>query len=321
MKFIDFHADTLYRLFYQKDHELGTLWENRCSVDIKRLRCSHYAAQFFACFLDLDEKPRLDSHYQDVLGMIDLFYQQIYEHESEVRFAGSYQDYVENEKQGILSGFLSLEEGGVLENRMERLEELYEKGVRVINMTWNHENCLAYPHKDPHSQQKGLKPFGREVLERMNELGIVADVSHLSDGGFWDIARYGRCPMIATHSNARALRCVSRNLSDEMIRAIADSGGLIGLNFYSNFLSEDPVSRVADLLRHCRHIINVGGEEVLGVGTDFDGMDIELEIDGAKDMPKFADALVSGGFSERQAERICYRNAEGFFYRVWGEFC
>ena len=319
MKFIDFHADTLYRLFYQGDREQGSLWENNCQVDLKRLRQSHYAAQFFACFLDLEEKPRLESHYQDVLGMIDLFYRQISEHESEVRFAGSYQDYAENQKNGILSGFLSLEEGGVLENRMERLEELYEKGIRVLNLTWNHENCLAYPHKDPHSRQRGLKPFGREVLERMGELGIVADVSHLSDGGFWDIARYGRCPMMATHSNARALRCVSRNLSDEMIRAIADSGGIIGLNFYSSFLSEDPVSRVSDLLRHCRHIVNVGGEEVLGIGTDFDGMNIELEIDGAKDMPKFADALEKGGFSQRQAEMICYRNAEEFFYRVWGD--
>lgn len=135
MKFIDFHADTLYRLFYQDNRELGDLWENSCEVDIRRMRQSGYAAQLFACFLDLARQPRMESHYQDVLGMIDLFYRQINEHETEIRFAGSYQDYAKNQKQGILSGFLSLEEGGVLENRMERLEELYEKGIRAINMT------------------------------------------------------------------------------------------------------------------------------------------------------------------------------------------
>ena len=132
---------------------------------------------------------------------------------------------------------LTLEEGGVLENRMERLDELYEKGIRVINMTWNHENCLGYPHNAPHSGHRGLKPFGFEVLERMDELGIVADVSHLSDEGFQDIIRYGRRPVIATHSDARDLRAVSRNLSDAMIRQIADCGGIIRVNFYSDFLS------------------------------------------------------------------------------------
>ena len=319
MKFIDFHSDTLYRLFYQENRELGDLWENSCHVSLEHLRRSGYTAQMFACFLNLAKKPRLGSHYQDVLGMIDLFYQQTCGYEDKVRFAGSFQDYAENQKQGILSGFLTLEEGGVLENRMERLDELYEKGIRVINMTWNHENCLGYPHNAPHSGHRGLKPFGFEVLERMDELGIVADVSHLSDEGFQDIIRYGRRPVIATHSDARSLRAVSRNLSDAMIRQIADCGGIIGVNFYSDFLSDDPVSRISDIIRHCRHIINVGGEEVLGIGADFDGMDIELEINGVQDIGKLTEAMAANGFSERQAELICYRNAENFFYRYWGD--
>lgn len=319
MKFIDFHADTLYRLFYQENHELGDLWDNSCHVSLKHLQESGYTAQMFACFLNLAKKPRLGSHYQDVLGMIDLFYQQACVYEDKVRFAGSYQDYAENQKQGILSGFLTLEEGGVLENRMERLDELFEKGIRVINMTWNHENCLGYPHNDPHFCGRGLKPFGREVLERMDELGIIADVSHLSDGGFRDVARYGHRPMMATHSNSRALRPVSRNLSDAMIRQIADSGGIIGLNFYSDFLSDDPVSRISDIIRHCRHIMNVGGEEVVGIGADFDGMDIELEINGVGDIGKLAEAMADNGLSERQTELCCYRNAENFFHRYWGD--
>lgn len=319
MHFIDFHADTLNRLFYQEGSELGDLWENKCHVSLKTLRQSGYTAQMFACFLNLKRPPRLGSHYQDVLGMIDLFRQQACEYEDKVRFAGSFQDYAENKKQGVISGFLTLEEGGVLENRIERLDELYEKGIRVINMTWNHENCLGYPHCAAQSQPRGLKAFGLEALNRMDELGIIADVSHLSDEGFEDVMRYGTRPVMATHSNARALRPVSRNLSDDMIRRIADRGGMIGLNFYSDFLSGDPVSRIPDMLRHCRHIINIGGEEVLGIGADFDGMDIELEINGVKEIVKLAEAMEKDGFSERLTELICYRNAEHFFYRYWGD--
>lgn len=318
MKFIDFHADTLNRLYYQKGQELGDLWENSYQVSLKDLEQSGYAAQMFACFLDLDKKPRLNSHYEDVLGMIDLFHQQARIYSDKVCFAGSFEDYKENQKKGLLSGFLTLEEGGVLENHPERLDTLYRKGIRIINLTWNHENCLGHPHCDHNPGQHGLKPFGLEVLSRMDELGIIADVSHLSDEGLNDVLRAGKRPVIATHSNARALRKVSRNLSDGMIRGIGEKGGIIGLNFYSDFLSEDPVSRISDLLRHCRHIINTGGEEVLGIGADFDGMDIELEINGARDMNQFAQALLDHGFTGRQTERICYENAENFLCRYWG---
>lgn len=319
MQFIDFHADTLNRLFYQEDKSLGSLWENKCQVDIKRQRKSGYMAQMFACFLNLADRPRLETHYQDVLGMTELFFRETADLESEIRFAGNYRDYLDNKSRGIMSGFLTLEEGGVLEKEAGRLETLYKRGIRVINFTWNHENCLGYPHKTPHSEELGLKPFGLETLSRMDELGIIADVSHLSDGGFWDVIRHGKRPVLATHSNARAVRPVSRNLSDGMIRAIAEKGGMIGLNFYSDFLSDDPVSRVEDIIRHCRHIVSVGGEEVLGIGADFDGMDIELEINGAGDMPKFAETMMKSGFTERQTEMICFKNAENFFERYWGK--
>ena len=153
----------------------------------------------------------------------------------------------------------------------------------------------------------------------MDELGMVVDVSHLSDAGFWDVVKHGTRPFMATHSNSREVRNVSRNLSDEMIRALADRGGIMGLNFYSDFLSDDPVGRIDDMLRHCRHIMNVGGEQVLGLGTDFDGMETEIEVNGAGEMPKLAQSMDRAGFSTDQIEGICYRNAERFFARYWGE--
>lgn len=145
MNFIDFHVDTLYRLFYRAKGEVGDLWKNNCHIDLKREIASGYTAQLFACFLDLAEKPKLGSSYEDVLGMIELFYQQISADKEKVGFAGNYAQYKENKEQGKLSAFLSLEEGGVLEGDLKRLNVLYDKGVRVMNLTWNHENCLAIP--------------------------------------------------------------------------------------------------------------------------------------------------------------------------------
>ena len=291
MNFIDFHVDTLYRLFYRLQQESGDLWSNQCQVDFNRLLQSGYTAQMFACFLDLNKPFRTGSCYQDVLGMIDLFDSQLERYKEKVRFAGDYGQYMDNKAQGMLSAFLTLEEGGVLEGQLERLDALYDRGIRVMNLTWNHENCLAYPHRPPEFQKKGLKPFGVEAVYRMDELGMIVDASHLSDQGFWDIIRYGKRPFMATHSNARALRNVSRNLTDEMIRALADRGGIIGLNFYSDFLADDSLGKVEDMLRHLRHIMNQGGEQVIGLGTDFDGMELQPEIKGAGDMPKLVEAM------------------------------
>lgn len=317
MRFIDFHIDTLYRLYYQPQQEDGDLWRNHCQVDFERLIQSGYTAQMFACFLDLNKPFRTGSCYQDVLGMIDLFSQQVEKYKAQVGFAGNYAQYMDNLAQGKLSGFLTLEEGGVLEGQLERLDALYGKGIRVMNLTWNHENCLAYPHRPPQFQEKGLKPFGIEAVRRMDELGMVVDVSHLSDQGFWDVVRYGKRPFMATHSNARVLRDVSRNLTDKMIRALADRGGIIGLNFYSDFLVDRSAVKVEDMLRHLRHIMDQGGEQVIGLGTDFDGMDLQPEIKGAEDMPKLVEAMERMKFSARQIEGICYRNAEEFFQRCW----
>ena len=319
MNFIDFHVDTLYRLFYRAGGEEGDLWHNNCQVDLERLSGSGYTGQIFACFLDLAKPFRLGGAYEDVLGMIDLFDRQLAQYGDKVRYAGSYAQYRDNREQGLLSAFLSLEEGGVLEGDLSRLDGLYQRGVRVMNLTWNHANCLAYPHRPPEFQSKGLTPFGLETLARMDELGMVVDVSHLSDQGFWDVVRHGKRPFMATHSDARAVRNVSRNLTDEMIRALADRGGIMGLNFYSDFLSPEPVGRMEHMVQHLRHIMNQGGEQIVGLGTDFDGMDTTPEIEHVGQMPRLVQAMEKAGFTARQIEGICYRNGEDFFRRFWGE--
>ena len=157
---------------------------------------------------------------------------------------------------------------------------------------------------------KGLTEKGFLFIERMEELGIIIDVSHLSDAGFWDIARNTTRPFVASHSNARALCGHCRNLTDDMIRTIAGRGGVIGLNFYGCFLNptNDSHSTVARMAEHARHILNAGGSECLGLGTDFDGIGGELEIQDCSQMDKLAEELARQHFTGAEIENILYRN-------------
>ena len=139
---------------------------------------------------------------------------------------------------------------------------------------------------------KGLKPFGFEVVERMNEIGMVIDVSHLSDGGFYDVAKHSKQPFVATHSNCRAIANESRNLTDDMIKILANKGGVMGLNLVPAFLDASNKSRIEYMVKHIKHIKNVGGIDTVAIGADFDGMGGDFEIDNVGDMTSLFDALV-----------------------------
>lgn len=317
---IDFHVDTLWRLYHLKNKETNneTLYQNNGHVDIERLINANYSAQMFACFLDLGKNPIRQSHFNDALAMIDMFNEEIKDLDDKVELAKSYNDYIRNKKAGKLSAFLTVEEGGILENDLSRLDALYEKGIRVITLTWNHENCLGYPNHEFKYQNKGLKSFGIETIEKMDGLGIIIDVSHLSDAGFEDVYKYSKKPFMATHSNSRSVYNHSRNLTADMIKKLADRGGIAGINFGGDFLQPDGRSTIEGLLKHIRNMIKVGGIEVIGFGTDFDGVDGELELNGAHDMPKFIEAMEKADFSYNEIEAVCYKNAENFFNRYWG---
>ena len=154
---------------------------------------------------------------------------------------------------------LSIEEGEVLEGKVERQKEVYDLGIRFITLTWNFENSIGYPNKNFKYKDMGLKDKGKELVVEMENLGIIPDCSHLSDGGFYDLVDICKKPFIATHSNARAVTNHSRNLTDDMIVKLADKGGVMGLNFCSGFLGEAKVSTIDSMVAHLKHIRNVGG--------------------------------------------------------------
>ena len=314
--YIDMHCDTLMKGYLSKAENI--ICQPDFMVDINRLRVGGSRAQVFAIFMLKDETIRqLGDAYPGDRAYIEALLQlyrrtiQVSDHVAEMT---SLADYERNLSAGKISGILSLEDGRPVDGVPENLDWLYGEGIRMIALTWNHENCFGYPNStNPEVMQKGLKDFGIEAVKRMNELGILVDVSHLSDGGFWDVVRVSEKPFVASHSNCRALSPHSRNMTDEMIRALADKGGVMGLNFYGAFLNADGAgqeSRIERMILHLQHIVNVGGIETAAIGTDFDGISGTLEIGDCGQMARLFEAMERTGFTIGQIEKIAHQNVE-----------
>ena len=192
-------------------------------------------------------------------------------------------------------------------------DELYHilAEQRMLTLTWNGENELA----GGSAATGGLKPFGREALRELERCDIVADVSHLNDESFWNVVKAARRPLVATHSNSRKICNVPRNLTDDQFRCLAQQGGLVGLNFFTGFLREDAKSaRLEDILRHAEHFLNLGGEDVLALGSDFDGADMPHDLPDCGALPQLAQRLREA-FGFTLTEKICYKNALDFWRR------
>lgn len=307
--YIDFHCDTLMRAWELGASSVNVLPE--AMVDTERLEKGGCLAQFFAVFMmPQPKKPDSDDDaYIDALLRIFHASQQ-----GELAFAGNLQDYRRNRETGKISGFLTLEDGRAVNGSMERLERFYKMGIRLITLTWNYVNCFGSPNSsDPAVMAQGLTPFGKDGVRRMQELGMLVDVSHLSDGGFWDVAELCREPFVASHSNCRALNPHPRSMTDDMIRTLADRGGVMGVNFCPNFLRKnlrENTSRVEDLVRHLRHMVNIGGLGCAAIGSDLDGIDGNLEIGSADQMPLLFQTMERAGFHESEIEQIAWKNAE-----------
>lgn len=316
MQYIDMHCDTLEKALAQKSRTAEYL--QGTMVDAGRLKDSGAAAQFFAMFLPQRNEPEWFGFQKmpelEVLmeKMYEIFQNTLRECSSYLAPAHNYAEMEANRKAGKISAFLTIENGFPVRGRMENLEKFYEMGVRLITLTWNDPNCFGYPHSGkPEEMKRGLTDFGKEAISYMNELGIIVDVSHLSDGGFYDVAELSKKPFVASHSNCRALSPATRNLTDEMIRILAEKGGVAGLNFEPAFLNadiKDPVSRVERMCGHVLHLIDVGGIECVGIGTDFDGIGGEFEIADCTRMHLLFEALHRRGLSEDAIEKIAFGN-------------
>ena len=303
MKFVDLHCDTAGKLYYGKGEKLK---KNNLSVDIEKLKKAQAMAQFFALFIAKDHCENLFNTCDE---MLDNLLMELKENESEISLALTYNNVIKNSSSGKLSGIITIEEGEALMGDMKNLHYFYNKGVRLITLTWNFENSIGYPNFNEESINKGLKDFGIDLVREMNRLGVIIDVSHLSDGGFHDVAKYSEKPFVASHSNARYVKDHRRNLTDSMIKILGEKGGVMGINFCSSFLGDSSKATLDDMVSHIKHIKNVGGIDVIALGSDFDGIGNEVEIKDISEMNKLSFKLQKEGFSYEDIEKIFHKNA------------
>ena len=305
---IDLHCDTLVNRVSKLNE---SLYENEGHLDLKRLSESGAFLQDFAIYLTQDFDPDMEKVYEEFKRVRGLLSDAEKEYSDTFSMVYSKRDLQRNFLMGKLSGLLSIEDCAMVNGKIERIEELYNQGVRLMTLTWNYENCMGYPNsKDEYTMNRGLKPFGLEAIQKMNELGIVIDVSHLSDGGFWDVIQHSKKPVMASHSNARALTPATRNMTDDMIQALAQNKGVMGMNFCPYFVGEkEDEMHLEDLVKHILHIRKVGGIDVIALGSDFDGIPGKLDIADCTEYYKLEEALREAGLKNEEIEKIWYKNA------------
>ena len=319
MKIVDMHCDTVSALYRMKKEGQGEhLSSNSLSIDLEKLQAGHYCLQNFAVFVNMEQTA---DPLKTALDMIELYEQEIQLCGGAVTPVYRWEDISRNQQAGKISSLLTIEEGGILKGDMANLQMLYDRGVRMVGLSWNYPNEIGMPNLQRDSQgnplltlrsDEGLTEFGIEVVLEAQRLGMLVDVSHLSDGGFWDVVQHCQVPFVASHSNASAVCGVSRNLTDNMIRALAEKGGVMGINFCEDFLCTEDKRQEGMLLdaviRHIRHIINTGGEDCVGMGSDFDGIPGNRDLKTAADMGELAARLEQERFPARQIEKICGEN-------------
>jgi membrane dipeptidase len=310
MYVVDGHCDTLFEMYSNKK-ELQLSYEKICSLSIPYL-------QFFAICCPpsiLNEKDGFNRSSKIFQGMNDIYNCSVaYEKFHPVKTRDdviAFTDDVKAEKSKaspVLYSLLSVEGVYLSKGELSYIDELYDKGVRCLSLTWNPANEFAQGVKG--DELLGLSDLGRNAVRKCNELGILLDVSHANDRTFFDLAEITSKPFAATHSNARALCSNKRNLTDDMIRVIADKNGVIGINYFNDFLVEKDngiSATVGDILKHIEYICALVGTDHVGLGSDLDGMD-NAPIRDVRDITLIIDALYKANYKEDDVRKICGGN-------------
>lgn len=213
--------------------------------------------------------------------------------------------------KGKTAAILTVEGGRVLAGSLENLYALKNDGVKMITLTWNGENEIGCGSVD---QSFGLKPFGFELIKEMEKCGVQIDVSHLSDKGLSDVLKTVSCPVVASHSNLRAVCSHRRNLTDDDFSEIVRRGGIVGINFYKDFLNDESESAsLSDIARHIERMLLLGGENAVCMGSDYDGCDVVDGIKNIDELPRLYDFLLKEGFGKALLEKIFWKNAYNYF--------
>ncbi|MDQ0189301.1 dipeptidase [Alicyclobacillus cycloheptanicus] len=304
----DAHVDVLMRMSEEGAPFAG---DSPLAASLERLQMGHVTTQVFALFV----WPRLPETVQleKVLQGIDLFYTEVAA-TGRVQPVKSKQEYQAAAASGKIAGLLSIEGAGCLRAQPHLLRVMYQLGVRGMGLTWNDANALADGCGEP--RNGGLTTAGRRIVQEMQHLGMWIDLAHLGDHGVRDVLDLVDGPVMASHANARKVHAHRRNLPDEVIREIVRRQGWIGITFEGSFLNHPAAASLDDVFRHLDHFLELGADDCLGFGSDFDGTSNAVpNLSSAADYARLSEALVKR-YGEGLAHKLCHQNFERFLLKV-----
>lgn len=301
MDFFDLHCDTIYT----GEKEGQRLRSNKLAVSLNKGKCFDRWCQTFAIFIPDEYRGRAAIDLYERLHK--RFLTEMHDNSDVVSQCRNSDEIRTATSAGKCAAILSVEGGAALGGNLSMLDKLYDDGVKMITLTWNGDNELA---SGVGGSGGGLTDFGRQVVLRMNELGILCDVSHLNERCFWELIDMGIAPVVATHSNYKSVLYHRRNLTDEQFKAVCRTGGVAGLNFYNEFLGRNTFD---DVLRHLNKALELGGEDNVAFGSDYDGSDIDFSLDSIDKMPDLCNYLVQHGINGRIIQKLCFENALRLF--------
>jgi len=299
MFLIDAHNDTPYRMYF----EHGALYENEFHNSIKKQK-GFRTLLLYAIFMDPDILKKFHTPLTYFEALYGNFLEELEKNGKHIEWVTDASSLAESKKQQAI---LTVE-GGSLVDSLETVDYLWSKKIKVLTLTWNDSNLLGTSAMS--GEDGGLTPFGKQVLKKMNSLGMVADLSHASDGTFWDVLSVTEKPVLVSHSNSRVLCNHPRNVTDEMFLALCENGGVLGINFYPTFLEqESEKANLESIFNHIEHFLELGGEDHIGFGSDFDGVDALPT--GITDFSSFGDILLEmeqRNYPKTLIDKLFYQN-------------
>jgi membrane dipeptidase len=322
---IDTHCDTLKCLHSLFTNDRTSMWADRSQqglgtrselghVDIPRLKQGGVNCQVFAISSLRDHTPPFA--LRTALEMISILDAECIQNSSSIQLVTNVKDIMSTVDEGKIAAILSIEGADVIEGRPSILRIFHKLGVRMVGLVHSRRNLLADGVADARTNS-GLSTLGVEVVEELQRLGLIIDVSHLNDPGFWDVLNRVKSPVIASHSNCRAICSHPRNLTDDQIQALAQRGGVIGINFAPSFIHPTNAT-VVRLVDHIDHIVDVAGVEHVGLGSDFDGIaSTPKGLYDVSQMPCITQELIQRHYSDADIRKILGLNHLRVFKQVW----
>lgn len=340
----DGHNDTLLHLALKNPGSEETFFSGRDGhIDLSKARSGGLAGGFFAMFVptrgwkkDIRWRKRgprgpvkkegwdvplakgvgQSRALNDIMAMLASAYRLEEMGKGDVRIVRTVKQLKTALDRGILAMILHVEGTEAFRKDLDALEVLYQAGLRSLGPVWSRSNIFGHgvPFNFPDSPDlgDGLTEHGKELVRRCNRMGILIDLSHLNERGFWDVAELSHAPLVATHSGAHALCPSPRNLTDHQLQAIAESGGIVGVNFARAFLRPDGLgdepTSLTEIVRHVEYLVELMGVDHVAFGSDFDGTQIPQDLEDASGLPKLMDALKDRGFRKKDRKKIAHEN-------------